>query len=59
MHDDVIDLCMGMALYLQWHSHTRASQGFSSGVDIIAQAIPEKYNYRYVGIACHNVSVCH
>ena len=58
-HDDVIDL---------WAWHCICSGMATSGLAralpqdwtlYIAQATPAKYNYRYVGIACHNVSVCH
>ena len=54
-HDDVIDLwvwhciCSGIA--------TPELARALISLDIIAQAIPTKYNYRYVGIDCHSVSV--
>ena len=46
-------------VHTQANTHTRTHAHTHTHTHTIAQAIPAKYNYRYVGIACHNISVCH
>ena len=59
MHDDVIDIwawhciCNGIAT-----PELARSLAQTTGHGYPKQQL-QKYNYKYVGIACHNVSVCH
>ena len=41
------------------HTHTHTPHTHTHTHNSPSNLIPAKYKYRYVGIACHNISVCH